>query len=409
QICTVVNDFLFLQHQLELFRKLCQGRNCSIIKLITEQLGCLSWQECFICLTDDSLPDQLRSAYCRAAVCLHVDIPANASVLDRVQLTFASDDLTKNSRARCTKRRQSRPILDWVTEFLDRNRSMVASDTGRSRLLSEVFSLLHHVVNYGYYSATDDIKRLLRPLLKLIDGRSDIPMPETDTSEYKEVLQHYLRTERYRPSRETRALVDAKLGALKVAGFILHFRFNVRISSIRSRIQGAWTYKFASGFRELFVESSFFTDNAFDIVNVLLDLSRYAYPSLSRMSLWLLHRYYSAYAYLLGRRLSSVTTPESVAVHRAVQLADHQLRRLVCARMSDRDSRLACEVLDRLCRCAFFSVLPAEPRHRGAASSQSGIVYNSGVVDCICDFAAHQRSANPADSALVRPRYETRF
>uniref|UniRef100_A0A1I8ITI4 DRIM domain-containing protein n=1 Tax=Macrostomum lignano TaxID=282301 RepID=A0A1I8ITI4_9PLAT len=143
-------------------------------------------------------------------------------------------------------RRQSRPILDWVTEFLDRNRSMVASDTGRSRLLSEVFSLLNHVVNYGYYSATDDIKRLLRPLLKLIDGRSDIPMPETDTSEYKEVLRHYLRTERYRPSRETRALVDAKLGALKVLDLFFNFRFNVRLARFAAEFKGVLSSNLSS-------------------------------------------------------------------------------------------------------------------------------------------------------------------
>ena len=80
-------EFLFLDHQLDLFGKLCyvslprdvilswcldsiligcnlQGRNEFAINVITEELGYLTWEEAFQCLSNEDLPDQLRAKYC---------------------------------------------------------------------------------------------------------------------------------------------------------------------------------------------------------------------------------------------------------------------------------------------------------------------------------------------------------
>ena len=36
---------------------------------------------------------------------------------------------------------------------------------------------MHYLVKYGYYGDIEDIKKLLVPLLSLLDGRNDKPYP----------------------------------------------------------------------------------------------------------------------------------------------------------------------------------------------------------------------------------------
>ena len=88
----------FLYHQLDLFRKLCyvstgiiglcinwhhacfiifindihactfiyvqQGRNEFVIQVLTRELNYLTWEEAFLCVRLDVLPDSLRAKYC---------------------------------------------------------------------------------------------------------------------------------------------------------------------------------------------------------------------------------------------------------------------------------------------------------------------------------------------------------
>lgn len=41
-----------------------QGQNDFSIKVITQELNYLTWEEAFTCLSDERLPDKLRSQYC---------------------------------------------------------------------------------------------------------------------------------------------------------------------------------------------------------------------------------------------------------------------------------------------------------------------------------------------------------
>ena len=54
---------------------------------------------------------------------------------------------------------------------------MKASEKGHNQLLTEVLRLLHYLVGYGYYANVDDIQRLLKPMLSVMDGRNDEPSP----------------------------------------------------------------------------------------------------------------------------------------------------------------------------------------------------------------------------------------
>jgi inositol 1,4,5-triphosphate receptor type 1 len=41
-----------------------QGRNVFSRHVITDQLNYLTWEEAFICLSDEQLPDGMRAKYC---------------------------------------------------------------------------------------------------------------------------------------------------------------------------------------------------------------------------------------------------------------------------------------------------------------------------------------------------------
>lgn len=48
----------------DLFFFYFQGQNDFSIKVITQELNYLTWEEAFTCLSDERLPDELRAQYC---------------------------------------------------------------------------------------------------------------------------------------------------------------------------------------------------------------------------------------------------------------------------------------------------------------------------------------------------------
>ena len=41
----------------------------------------------------------------------------------------------------------------------------------------QVLRLVHYLVSFGFYYKVEDIKKLLEPLMSLLDGRNDKPYP----------------------------------------------------------------------------------------------------------------------------------------------------------------------------------------------------------------------------------------
>ncbi|BFZ19740.1 hypothetical protein BsWGS_22779 [Bradybaena similaris] len=54
----------FLIHQLDLYKALCHGRNDYAINIITKELRYLTWEETFLSLRSDILPEAIRAKYC---------------------------------------------------------------------------------------------------------------------------------------------------------------------------------------------------------------------------------------------------------------------------------------------------------------------------------------------------------
>ncbi|CAG2225799.1 unnamed protein product [Mytilus edulis] len=226
--------YLFLEHQLELFGYLCNGQNDFSIKVITQELNYLTWDEAFTCVSDDRLPDELRAQYCDLIITMFVNVGDNHSVIDRVKLTYNYDeiddieDLADLSHSITSKYFPT--LSEWIAKFLGQNSDMTASEIGNNKLVKQVLRLVHFLVAFGFYQSTEDIMTLLEPMMGLIDGRNDKPYPVIPPGkEGEEVLKNFRQHERYHPSQETQAVVDAKCQALEVLDLFFNFIFNVRL------------------------------------------------------------------------------------------------------------------------------------------------------------------------------------
>ncbi|KAK3610322.1 hypothetical protein CHS0354_029791 [Potamilus streckersoni] len=254
----------FLIHQLDLYKALCHGRNDYAINMITKELRYLTWEETFLSLRSDILPDAIRAKYCDLTIGLFVDVGNNYSVLDHPNICFVYDyvgskDEEKSQGDFIVKELVAIfPVLrDWIAEFLEMNNCMVASEIGHNMLVEQVLRLLYHLVKFGYYMDSEDVQNLLPRLFNLLDGRRDLPFPKDKgkvsfsevckkTGSYTEVFeQRYSSTcfskesmrqviqfqtlERYDESRETEIVVNAKYQVLDILDLLLTYQRNSRL------------------------------------------------------------------------------------------------------------------------------------------------------------------------------------
>eukprot|EP00117_Sycon_ciliatum_P048000 scpid3078/ scgid34229/ Inositol 1,4,5-trisphosphate receptor type 1; IP3 receptor isoform 1; Type 1 inositol 1,4,5-trisphosphate receptor len=232
------NPYIYLEHQLDLFGKMCYGRNEYVIDVITNKLRYLTWAEVFICLKDEDLPDHLRAKYCELIVGMFVDVSPNYSALETLELSFifnevreepAGDSIQVADQSITGATLPFFPELrKWIASFMAKNTDMTASNIGENELLGEVFRLLYYLVSFGYYSAATDIEELLKPLLGVLDGRNDKPFDKARGDPLKDFRQRG----RYEQSPQNKAIIDAKFRAMEVLDVFFNFGFNVRLESL---------------------------------------------------------------------------------------------------------------------------------------------------------------------------------
>ncbi|KAJ8303557.1 hypothetical protein KUTeg_019953 [Tegillarca granosa] len=161
------------------------GRNDFAVHVITREFGYLTWEDAYLCLTSDLLPDAIRAKYCELIIGLFVDVGNNYSVLDHPNICFVyeyvgSKDSDREQNSVVVKDLVTIfPVLrDWLAEFLLQNCQMTASEVGHNLLIEQVLRLLQYLVKFGYYNDMEDVKQLLTPLLGLLDGSHDVPFPK---------------------------------------------------------------------------------------------------------------------------------------------------------------------------------------------------------------------------------------
>nr|XP_022345635.1 inositol 1,4,5-trisphosphate receptor type 3-like isoform X6 [Crassostrea virginica] len=421
-------EYLFLEHQLELFGDLCHGQNDFSIKVITQELNYLTWEEAFTCLSDERLPDKLRSQYCDLIITMFVDIGANHSVIDRVKLSYIYDEIDSYEVLQGEPQfspdeidhshsmtYQVFPTLsDWISSFLKNNSDMTASNIGNNMLVKQVLRLVHYLVSFGFYYKPEDIKKLLEPLMSLIDGRNDKPYPNVTGKDAEDVLRVFRAKERFQRSTETTAVVMAKCQALEVLNLFFNYIFNLRLEKFMnmfkvthtqantpqmpppelgpllyeafdlSQHQGAQELSYWIGvsknalkkLKEIFDHTNYL--RSYDLVDVLKDLSFYEYDDIIRMSMNLLNRYYSAHNELFSNAVQAqvLITDKSVEAFNSLDELLPKLRRLASSKLSNQQAEELVTMLDQLILMCHLDGEPEEPH-----GMNQSILYNHGVIE----------------------------
>uniref|UniRef100_A0A1I8H0U8 Rho-GAP domain-containing protein n=5 Tax=Macrostomum lignano TaxID=282301 RepID=A0A1I8H0U8_9PLAT len=186
---------------------------------------------------------------------LFVNVGNNYSVVESPQLSFIYEYVgTKDSVGSATAPDQYAakdlitvfPVIrDWITQFLDQNRFMVAAQIPNNMLIEQVLRLLHYLVKFGYYGDVHDLAMLLPPLKNLLNGENDVPfLPDKSsqgradyTKDNKKIVQRFKQHDRYKKSPQTLAIVNAKHAALRVLDLVMTFQENARLASFISKFK----------------------------------------------------------------------------------------------------------------------------------------------------------------------------
>ncbi|GFN95264.1 inositol 1,4,5-trisphosphate receptor type 1 [Plakobranchus ocellatus] len=422
------NNHDFLIHQLDLYKALCYGRNDFAINVITKELRYLTWEETFLSLRSDILPDAIRAKYCDLTTSLFVDVGNNYSVLDHPNICFIYDyvgskDEEKSQGDFVVKELVAIfPVLrDWIAEFLQENNCMVASEIGHNMLIEQVLRLLYHLVKFGYYMDHEDVMQLLPPMLSLLDGRKDFPFPKDKDKGYskdamKQVLQFQL-TDRYEKAPETLAIVNAKFQALEVLDLLLTYQRNSRLQSFIGKFKIAEqsvTVKKQQNvlsplmydtfnphdqtkksfrkqrqvnkeMRDMFNSSAIFDIES--ITKVLIDLTKYKYNKMITKSLNILNKVYSSKTNMfnLSMKAQVLLTQDSARVHREVLKNMPMLRRLARAKLDKEQVKLMGSILDDLAEFCHLPMTPDEPH-----PMNQNILISNGILIILFDILVQE-------------------
>ncbi|CAL1526674.1 unnamed protein product [Lymnaea stagnalis] len=425
----------FFIHQLDLMKAFCFGRNDFAIHVITRELSYITWEDAFLCIQSDLLPDSIRAKFTELVIGLFVDVGNNYSVLDNPNICYvyeyvgSKDADTDQSQYVVKDLVTIFPVLrDWLAEFLSQNCIMTSNMVGRNLLVKQVLRLLQFLVKFGYYMDVEDVRKLLPPLLSLLDGRHDVPFPKDKgkgySKEAQKALQAYRTSGRFDISDEAEAVVNAKFQAMEALDLLLTFQRNLRlkvfVTMFKQAEQGAAKKKVQAILEPLLYETynpadqkklvfkevlkelreMFNSSSILDIdstTSILLDLSQYKYEQMVVKSLDLLNKLYSSQMdmFVLAKRAQVLLTHDSSRVHREVQRSLPTLRRLARSKLNDSQVTLICEVLDELCEFCYLPKTPQEPH-----PMNQNILISHGVLNIVLEILSQE-----IDSRLLREQY----
>ncbi|XP_077867819.1 inositol 1,4,5-trisphosphate-gated calcium channel ITPR2-like, partial [Saccoglossus kowalevskii] len=332
---------IFLEHQLDLFGKLSQGRNENVIEKITDKF---TFQKAYLSLKNDKLPATLRAKYCELIKNLFIDVGQNVPVFDRPKLLFVWDELKKSCSSVAESHRiQFKDLAVLINAIL--------KEKSDHRVLQlQVLRLVYTLVKFGYYTDKDDIKDFVESLKIVVNTNDD--------------------SEVFEKSFKTKSLVDVK-----------------HITAVEK-------------LREIFKDTSYFKEDV--LSKTLMTLSNYKYDKMLQMSMHLLYIQYSSYSRLFSRAIETqvLLKGTSVSVFRECENKMPVLRRLSATKMNTNQFKELEDILDTF---TGFCSLEDEPEERHPMNQI--ILYNCGILSDIFEIFSQEtndklKSANGYKESL---------
>ena len=208
-------EYKFFQAQLDLYAKLCLGRNEETIELLTTKLQLMDVKQCLAGIEDKTLPRSLRVKYINLLIHLFLDVGNAVDRLSEIQLTFAWDKIGADAdvvgtddQSWCAK------LTGRVIEFLAGSHALVCEEKSQNLLVEANLRLLHFLISFGYCRSPSRIERAAEAVIAIADGRHDVPNKVTPT------WQGEARFER---GETNNTVMDVKFQALRVLESLLNF------------------------------------------------------------------------------------------------------------------------------------------------------------------------------------------
>ena len=360
-------DIRYFEAQLQLFAKLCHGRNKESIAIVSEVL---SQDQIVAALKSDKLSGRIRAAYLDIYHNLYIDVDKNQPVLKRIRMSYVWSELEESEGEKSAKddelsmsgERMSRfPALrDWIISVLraESHLCTAKSKAETNVFLCSVLRLTQSLVEFGYFTSRENITALLGPLYDLLDGQTDRPAENENESD----LEDWRRGPRFTNIPANYGVFRVKREALKVVDLVFGYRFSTLLnhflldfkrltansskSSLPSHL--APLQPFFGNDKEIpvgvlhnyltkLMAASDFIDPQGNLVSILIDLSRYQSPQLSSLALQVVNRYYTQVSDLFSKGTVArvLIAPESVTNFKRVMELLPNLRRLANVKFED--------------------------------------------------------------------------
>ncbi|KAI7861289.1 inositol 1,4,5-trisphosphate/ryanodine receptor-domain-containing protein [Spinellus fusiger] len=326
----------FVQSLLKLIYSLCYGANRKYLKAICL---CIGEAACLKCIGCVNLPCQIRATFCDLLRVLYIDIsPFSEVVLSDFTMQY---DLMDGSNeypfgGSGTVESRSPDFIDhfkhWTLVFLDDRCHQLTELKEEVDFLASVLTLINTQLRLGFFSKADDIKRLFRALVHVLDGRMDA----RNSEHLKSLSSHETRqwTERFVLTEENLGTMNTKIQILEIFDLIFNLRLHVRMVKLTSKWKRMETntdtvphQTLRDALTAIFEETQL-RQRENSLMPILKDILKYQYAPLKRIAVVVMHRIYSDCEDLFKKapQVLILNQPQQVLVYHGIKKRLTRLR-----------------------------------------------------------------------------------